>query len=122
MPNLVVSNATLRCSFGSAPSSLTVQPHRVNASRNPMATVLDKESIVNIMPFGLCSSPSNPQVAAANNIPQPCVPVTTSPWSLGALPVRIGRIVALTSDSKCMCNWAGVVEITQPGQTRATTE
>ena len=49
--------------------------------------------------------------------PQPCVPATSAPWTPGAPTVKIGNQPALDSTSKCMCQWAGVIQITDPGQT-----
>ena len=124
MPPLVVSGAMLSCSFGVAPSSLTVLPAKLtNAGGPPAATIMDFAPMVNIMPFGMCQTPSNPQVAAATAAalgvltPQPCIPVTTSPWTPGAPTVMIGNMPALNATSKCMCTWGGVISITNPGQT-----
>jgi hypothetical protein len=79
--------------------------------------------MVNIMPFGLCMSIANPQVAAATAAalgvltPQPCIPATASPWTPGALTVLLGNQPALDNVSICMCNWLGVVSVAFPGQT-----
>ncbi len=77
--------------------------------------------MVNVLPFGLCRSPSNPQVAAATAAasgvltPQPCFPSVAAPWSPGASVVTVDDVPALTSNSTCTCQWAGVVEVAQPG-------
>jgi hypothetical protein len=84
MPKLVVQGASLTCSMGNAPSQLSVLPaNMVNGpSSMTAATVQDSKPNVNLMPFGMCMSPSNPQVAAATAAalgvltPQPCVPMT----------------------------------------------
>jgi len=121
--NLVVSGAVLTCSFGAAPSTLTVLPvHMLNASSMPAATIMDNVAMVNIMSFGMCSSPANPAVAAATAAaagvltPQPCVPVTPAPWVPGSPTVMIGGQPALSDASKCMCAYGGVISITMPGQ------
>jgi len=72
----VTSTATLKCPFGSACSSLIVLPtKRVLLSGKPMANIKDSKSIMNVPPFGLCSSLLNPTVAlasaAAMSIPMP---------------------------------------------------
>ncbi len=123
MPLQVVNGAELACTFGSSPSSLVVLPlNRTRASNQPEATVQDYVPMMNVMPFGMCMSPSNPQVAAATAAamgvltPQPCLPATSSPWSPGAMTVRIANLVALDNISMCTCMWGGVVTITDAGQ------
>lgn len=122
MPRLVVHGAQLKCSEGLAPSSLTVLPvNGTSGDEKPAATVNDFAPMVNIAPFGMCKTQANPQVAAATAAaqgvltPQPCVPVTTSPWSPGSSVASIQDQKALTSDSKCNCTWTGSIEITDPG-------
>ena len=66
MPLQVVNGAQTMCTFGSSPSSLMVLPiNRTMVARQPKATIQDHVPMLNIMPFSLCMSPSNPQVAAA---------------------------------------------------------
>jgi hypothetical protein len=115
--------AMMMCSFGVAPGSLIVLPtHCVQAGGVPAANIMDYAPVVNIPPFGMCSSPSNPTVAAATAAalgvltPMPCVPVTAAPWAPGAPTVLIGGMPALDSNSKLMCTWGGVISITTPGQ------
>jgi len=112
------------CSFGMAPSSLVVLPaNRTMCEGPPAANIMDHIPMVNIMPFGLCMSIANPQVAAATAAalgvltPQPCIPATASPWTPGALTVLLGNQPALDNVSICMCNWLGVVSVAFPGQT-----
>jgi hypothetical protein len=83
---------------------------------------MDHIPLVNVLPFGTCTSPANPMVAAATAAalgvltPMPCIPMTTAPWLPGSPTVLLGKIPALNASSKCMCNWAGVISITSPGQ------
>lgn len=123
MPILVVSGATLMCSFGVAPSTLTVLPKsRIMCSNMPAANIMDNIPMVNIMPFGMCSSLANPTVASATSAamgvltPMPCIPVTAAPWAPGSSTVMAGGMPALNNTCKCMCNWGGVISITVPGQ------
>lgn len=123
MPFQVVNGAELACTFGTTPSSLTVLPvNRTDVNRQYCATVEDYIPMVNIMPFGMCTSPSNPQVAAATAAamgvltPQPCIPATASPWTPGATGVEIAGLVALDNISTCNCMWGGVISVTDPGQ------
>jgi len=124
MPEQVCMGAMLKCSFGMAPSSLVVLPaNKVMTSFVPAANIMDHKPMVNIMPFGACQSMANPQVAAATSAamgvltPMPCIPMTSAPWAPGAPTVMIANQPALDTPSKLMCNWGGVIEITQAGQT-----
>ena len=68
MAQQVVMGAQLMCSFGVAPSALVVTPENVtNANKVPAATIMDNVPMKNIMPFGMCTTLSNPQVAAATS-------------------------------------------------------
>ncbi|MAS38347.1 MAG: hypothetical protein CL610_30400 [Anaerolineaceae bacterium] len=123
MPQLVCQGANLACSFGTTPSSMVVLPaRRVNAANMPAATIMDHIPMTNILPFGMCTTLSNPQVAAATSAaqgvltPQPCIPVTSSPWTPGSSRVMIGNQPALHNSCQCMCMWGGVITVTSPGQ------
>ena len=81
----VTAGAALTCSFGIAPSTLTAIPQGapVQAGGALAATIQDSRPMASIAPFGMCTTPTNPQVAAATAAalgtltPQPCIPVTT---------------------------------------------
>ena len=124
MGQQVVMGAMLQCSFGAAPSSMVVTPENtVNASNMSAATIMDNIPMKNIMPFAMCNTPSNPQVAAATSAalgvltPMPCIPMTSAPWTPGATTTMIKNKPALDSNCKLMCNWGGVIQISNPGQT-----
>ena len=124
MGNLVCMGAMCQCTFGVAPSSLTVTPeNRVLGCNSPVATIMDNIPMKNIMPFGMCSSMANPQVASATAAalgvltPMPCVPVIPAPWAPGCPTVMVANKPALNDSSKLMCAWAGVISISSPGQT-----
>lgn len=118
----VCMGAMLMCSFGAAPSSLVVLPTNKVLGATPCANIMDHIPLLNIMPFGVCSSLANPMVAAATAAalgvltPMPCIPATVAPWIPTAPTVLVGVMPTLTSDSKCMCMWGGVIQITVPGQ------
>jgi hypothetical protein len=123
MPMQVVNGAALACTFGLAPSTFQVLPtNRVQTGYQYAANIMDFIPMTNIMPFGMCSSLANPQVAAATSAalgvltPQPCIPATTAPWTPGAPTVQVGGQPALDSVSTCMCMWAGVISVTAPGE------
>jgi hypothetical protein len=119
----VCMGAMMQCSFGVAPSSLVVLPANKVLTATPDANIMDNKPMVNIMPFGTCSSMSNPVVAAATAAalgaltPMPCLPVIPAPWAPGSPTVLIANMSALNSDSKLMCAYGGVIQITNPGQT-----
>lgn len=119
----VCHGATLVCNFGAASSSMVVQPiNKVNTSFVPAANILDHKSMVNIMPFGVCSSIANPSVAAATAAamgvltPMPCIPNTPSPWVTGSPTVLLSNQPALNNTSTLQCAWGGVIKIANPGQ------
>ncbi|HKP54102.1 MAG TPA: DUF4280 domain-containing protein [Chloroflexia bacterium] len=124
MSQLVVMGAMMQCSFGVTPSALSVLPKGklTNANKMLAATIMDNAPMVNIAPFGMCTSLANPTVASATSAasgvltPMPCIPVTTAPWAPGSPTVMVGGTPALNTTSKLMCTWAGVISITTPGQ------
>ena len=124
MPMHVCSGAMLQCSFGLAPSSLLVLPvNQTFTSYMPAANIMDHVPMVNILPFGACTSLANPTVAAATSAamgvltPMPCIPATTTPWVPGSPTVLVAGSPALNDSSKLMCMWAGVISVSMPGQT-----
>lgn len=124
MPNQVCMGASLTCSFGTVPSSMVVLPaNRVVTSNMPAANINDNIPLVNIMPFAMCTSLSNPQVASATSAalgvltPMPCVPVVVAPWTPGNPQVQIGGMSIINNTSVCNCSWGGVISVTSPGQT-----
>ena len=122
MGQKVCGGAMCACSFGVAPSSLMVLPANKVLTAMPFANIMDNKPMVNIMPFGMCTSPMNPQVialtAAALGVPTPapCIPNTVAPWVPGSPTVLVANMPALNSDSKLMCLWGGVIQITFAGQ------
>ncbi|MFM2042402.1 MAG: hypothetical protein RLY86_978 [Pseudomonadota bacterium] len=123
MGQQVVAGALLQCSFGVAPSALSVLPiNRTMAGGPPAANIMDYVPMLNIMPFGMCNSIANPMVAAATAAalgvltPMPCIPMTVAPWIVGAPTVLLGNMPALNNSSKCMCAWGGSISINFAGQ------
>jgi len=122
-PLHVCNGATLMCTFGMAPSTLVVLPTRMIFTENqPAANIMDFIPMVNIMPFGMCMSIANPEVASATAAamgvltPMPCIPVTVSPWVTGSITILDQNFPALNMSSTLMCMWAGVISIVEPGQ------
>ncbi|HYG86099.1 MAG TPA: DUF4280 domain-containing protein [Azospirillum sp.] len=124
MGQAVCAGAMMTCTMGATPSSLVVLPmNRTTAGGPPAANIMDNKPMVNVPPFGVCRSPANPQVASKIPVPppgvikpQPCIPCTVAPWMPGAPTVLVGNMPALTSDSKLMCMWGGMIQFTMPGQ------
>jgi hypothetical protein len=120
----VCMGAILQCSFGVAPSALMVLPQNrvLTGHVPPAANIMDNKPWVNILPFGMCSSPANPTVASATAAalgvltPMPCIPVTPAPWAPGSPTALIGNMPALNHTSKLLCMWAGVIQVVHPGQ------
>ena len=122
MGNHVCMGALLQCSFGAAPSAISVLPSNKVQTITPLATIMDNKPMVNILPFGMCSSMANPTVAAATAAalgaltPMPCIPNIPGPWAAGAPTVLVANMPALNDSSKLMCAWGGVIQINFAGQ------
>ncbi len=122
MPPPYVSTAQMLCSFGISPAPLNVLPlRRVMIEGKPAATIEDMVPLLNIPPFGMCTSLSNPTVAAATAAalgvltPMPCVPVPAGPWEPPMATTLIGGTPAVCSGAICNCAWGGIVSVTFPG-------
>ena len=119
----VCTGAMLMCTFGVAPATLiATSAPTVTTSEMPAATIMDFAPMVNIPTFGMCMSIANPEVASATAAalgvltPMPCIPATVAPWVPGSPTVLKGGIPTLDINSKLMCMWAGLIQITYPGQ------
>jgi hypothetical protein len=115
--------AQMMCSFGAAPSALVVLPtNKVMTNYVPDANIMDHIPMTNIMPFGVCSSMANPEVAAATAAalgvltPMPCVPATPAPWVTGAPTVLLANFPTLDNVSTLDCIWGGVIQFTDAGE------
>lgn len=123
MPLQVCMGAQMMCSFGAAPSQLVVLPtNKVFTNQMPDANIMDHVALVNIMPFGVCSSIANPAVASATAAasgvltPMPCIPNTPAPWIPGAPTVTLGNAPTLDNTCTLMCVWGGVIQFVDPGE------
>jgi hypothetical protein len=106
-----------------APSQLVVLPvNKVFTDEMPDANIMDHVPMVNIMPFGMCITPSNPVVASATAAalgvltPMPCIPNTPAPWIIGAPTVLLANQPTLDNISTLQCVWGGVITIVMPGE------
>ena len=123
MPQQVCMGAQMMCTFGLAPSDLVVLPTKqVFTNMMPDANIMDHIPMTNIMPFGMCMSPANPEVAAATAAalgvltPMPCIPNTPSPWVPGGITVNLGNFTTLDNVSQLMCIWGGVITFVDAGE------
>jgi hypothetical protein len=122
MPLQVCMGAMMQCSFGMAPSSLVVLPTNKVFTVTPDANIMDHIPMTNIMPFGMCSSIANPEVAAATAAalgvltPMPCVPATPAPWVTGAPTVILAMFPTLDNVSQLTCIWGGVITFSDAGE------
>jgi len=122
----VVSGAMIMCSFGLAPSTLSVVAPRPIVEGRPVATIADIAPGANIAPFGMCQSLANPTVAAATAAalgvltPMPCVPVVPAPWTPLAPQMTAGGIPVLVAGATCVCAFGGSISLSMPGAIRTT--
>lgn len=92
---------------------------KVNATL-PVAVKSDHIPLLNILPFGMCSNPANPMVAAATAAalgvltPVPCVPCTAEDWGGGSRKVKIGGKEAIHAGSCLKCLYGGNIQAVAP--------
>ena len=127
MGMVVATGAQMMCSFGTTPANLTATNQQtVLVEGKPAATIADTAPMVNIQPFGMCTSLANPQVAAATAAalgvltPQPCIPAPAGTWIPSQSTVLCSGSPCLTNDCKLMCSYAGSISIVNPGQAKAS--
>jgi hypothetical protein len=119
----VVSGATYMCSFGTSPGTLNVTSQAaVLVSGRPAATVTDVAPMASVTPCGMCTTVTNPTVAAATAAalgvltPQPCIPAPVGTWLGGKSPLISGK-PGLANDAKLLCAYGGSINVVSPGQT-----
>jgi len=112
----------MMCSFGLAPSTLMVLPVHQTLASTPAGNISDSAPMVNVLPFGACTSLANPTVASATAAalgvltPMPCIPVPTGTWIPGSTKVMLKALPTLHNTCKLMCAYGGVIQILNPGQ------
>ena len=126
MGQAAVTGATMTCPFAAAPVPVPLNVtsnSQVLIDGKPAGTIQDAGAMVNIPSFGMCTTLSNPQVAAATAAalgvltPQPCVPQTQSFIPTQAK-VLVGGKPCLTGDCSVMCMYGGKISIMMPGQAK----
>jgi hypothetical protein len=122
MALLLAAGAALQCTMGLAPSVLSVLPINRVLAGPPIANIMDSVPFLNIPPFGMCTCPANPAVAAATAAalgvptPAPCIPTTAGPWVPGVPTVMVGNLPVADLNCKLICCFGGVISALQPGQ------
>lgn len=122
MKPLIVQGTLLKCSFGNAPTPMMVLPDKKVNAMFPVAVKSDHIPLLNILPFGMCSNPANPMVAAATAAalgvltPVPCIPCTMQEWSGFCEKVKVHGAEALNMDSKLSCLYGGNIQVAAPVQ------
>lgn len=117
MAALVCKGASCVCSFGMMPCTLNAGG-TVKAEGTALATVRD-HGITNLRTFGMCTSLTNPAVAAATAAalgvmtPQPCIPQIVTPWSGGSPTVKSEGSSVITGASTTNCLYGGVISISR---------
>ena len=114
--------AICTCSFGAVPCPITVNSQQSVVTSNMIAATIFDNTPANIATFGMCSSMANPAVSTATTAalgvltPQPCTPMIQTNWVMGSNRVLIENKPALLQNSRLMCMWGGMIQITQPAQ------
>lgn len=114
--------ALARCSFGVAPTPLTFLPLSMMLTpMGPIGSCIDFVPFLNVKPFGVCMTLSNPMTAALTAAalgvftPAPCIPVPVGPW-IPTTP-SMGLVGPLLTDASClMCAYGGCIKIAMPAQ------
>ena len=121
------TGANMSCTMGLAPAVFSATTKPLTTSGVPAGNIADHVPMLNIAPFGLCRSPSNPVVAAATAaassptpIPQSCVPLTAAPWTPGSPTVLVANMPALNNSSTLTCAWGGTISFVDAGQVAVT--
>ncbi len=126
MPLAVANGAQTMCTFGMTPGTFTAIPSGtpILVDGKPLGKVTDNVPMLNIAPFNMCMTLTNPTVASATAAklgvftPMPCIPVITAPWVPGSPTVLNNNVPTLHQGCTCLCAWGGSISIMNPGQTK----
>lgn len=131
MPELLTTGCMLTCTFGMIPSVLDVLPEPGKPAIDGVldaATMMDMVPLLNILPFEMCMSLENPEVAAATAAalgvltPMPCIPLVVDPWDPPSELLTYMGIPLATMESKCLCVWGGEIMADTPAEVTVTSE
>lgn len=123
MPQQTAGTAVIMCTFSmGTPSVFNATPRPVLTQQLINGVITDVAPGMNITPFPICNTPSNPAVAAATAAalgvltPAPCTYVPAGTWFPGATNIITTGIPALDNNCKLMCAWGGMISINFPAQ------
>jgi hypothetical protein len=124
MPKCGCNTSKIQCSFGtSGEKPINILPLTfTKTEKKDLGVTMNFVPFMNIPNFGNCTSPANPMVIAALGVPQPCIPVPVMPWAPGSKKVKVTKMPELTDDSKTMCAWAGVIQMTKSAENSVNTK
>ena len=114
--------AICTCSFGAVPCPITVNSQQSVFTSNMIVATIFDNTPANIATLGMSSSMAKPAVSTATTAalgvltPQPCTPMIQTNWVMGSNRVLIENKPALLQNSRLMCMWGGMIQITQPAQ------
>ncbi len=120
----VCTGATLKCTMGTATSTLKATPKNVTLVGKDQANIADYVSMTNVPGFGKCRSLAYPPTAsatAANHgrlTPMPCVPGTCPKWQAVDKDSIVCGEPALLKSATLKCMYGGTISIINPGQNK----
>lgn len=126
MSEYLTTGCMMACTFGLTPApfvALELPGKDAVLGALTVATIEEIVPILNIPPFGMCSSLANPEVAAATAAalgvltPMPCIPLIDLPWEPPSLNENYAGIPLATVTSRCACLWGGIISVEVPDQT-----
>ena len=114
---IVNSGSTCMCDKGLAPCVVAMGLPTVMTSTTPALNAVNATP-AELPTFGMCTSQTNPTVAAATSAamgvltPMPCIPVFLPPWSGTSTTVNLASSPAVNAMSSLKCTWGGTVKVT----------
>lgn len=109
MPQHIKETTQLQCDKGTIPTPITVTSQTFMSIEGKLkATEEDKQSNVNIKPFGQC------KIKPTTGGFLPCIPAPAS-WQKTTEKDTINNYKILTADSFCMCSMGGRIVVYSKG-------
>jgi hypothetical protein len=107
----VVEGATIRCTMGTADSTLIGATGLFKVGSNYAATIDDHRGPMNLGTFFMCK-----------NTKQLCTPITPAPWVGACSSINTGNVPLLSSGATLNCVNCGTISIVDAGQSTMATE
>lgn len=116
---IVVEESLMRCSAGLTPNVLQVKSQACLKINGLLAaTVMDFAPMANIGSFGICQIKTD----LAEGVPQPCIPMTSSPWKPGSTVQKVNELAVLMAPATCNCDIGGLIMIQESIQAVENTD